>query len=328
MSGVIDGIVRSEDDGSPVPFALIRLQPDSGQTQQSGAAQQRITSAEGRFRFASVSPGSYRIQLLRIGYRPVLSATVTVVAGETLRHEMSAPTRAVQLPPVLVRADDACLTGERLTEDGAIATLWNEAQKGVNTRRVFDLTYRYVRTVRQEGEVAWRFRGKRPLRRLDTLVNEPDSVVARDARQRATHRDDGYGTGGLLSVPNEKELLDDEFLREHCLEAPVQATDGLLGLRFRRVEPRGDATAIRGTIWVDAETYLMHRLDVEWLRGTDRVGEGRIDYADVEIDGRSFRLPARGTASVRVRGVQRTVVTGATANITFSYRDFAAVRPE
>ncbi|MFN2566743.1 MAG: carboxypeptidase-like regulatory domain-containing protein [Gemmatimonadaceae bacterium] len=73
--GAVEGVARSEDDGSLIPFALIRLQRvvDQQTTLPAGSQQQGITSATGRFRFASVPPGTYRLQLLRIGYRPVLS---------------------------------------------------------------------------------------------------------------------------------------------------------------------------------------------------------------------------------------------------------------
>ena len=328
--GTIQGVARSEDDGSLIPFALVRLER-VGQDQDSGSTvppRRGMTSASGRFRFANVPPGTYRLQLLRIGYRPVVSSPMNVAAGEIIEHELTAPTQAVQLAAVTVRPGETCLTAAQLSERPELATLWNEARKGVEIRRAFDLRYRYVRTIRQEGVVHWRLRGARPLLRIDTLVNEPDSVFARDERYRALHRKEGYARGGLLSLPNEKELVDDEFLRDHCIETPVELADGKLGLRFRRVQPRSEGIAIRGTIWVDADTYLMRRLDVEWVRGNRRVGESRVHYADVAIDGGMLRLPSGGQGSARTSGVQRTLVTRAAATLTFTYRDFEQTRPE
>jgi hypothetical protein len=328
--GSIQGVARSDDDGSLIPFALVRLHRVDEQDDSASTSWPRrgMTTANGRFRFAHVPPGTYRVQLLRIGYRPVLSSSVNVGAGETIEHELKAPTRAVQLAAVTVRPGETCLTASRLSERPELATLWEEARKGVEIRRAFDLRYRYVRTVRQEGTVNWRLRGSRPLRRTDTLVNEPDSVLAREERSRALHRERGYSRGGLLSLPNEKELVDDEFLRDHCIETPVELAEGMFGLRFRRVQPRSEGLGIRGTIWVDADTYLMRRLDVEWVRGNRRVGESRVDYTDVAVDGGTLRLPSGGQGSARASGVQRTLVTGATARLTFTYRDFEQRLPE
>src|SRR5215207_5852041 len=71
--GTIEGIARSDDDGTPIAFALIRLSAADPQSPTTAAEQQRITTGTGRFRFTDVSPGQYRLTLLRIGYRPVQS---------------------------------------------------------------------------------------------------------------------------------------------------------------------------------------------------------------------------------------------------------------
>ncbi|MFN2566742.1 MAG: hypothetical protein ABR499_17230 [Gemmatimonadaceae bacterium] len=72
----------------------------------------------------------------------------------------------------------------------------------------------------------------------------------------------------------------------------------------------------------------MRRLDVEWVRGNRQVGESRVDYADVAMDGSTLRLPSGGRGSARPGGVQRTLVSRAAATLSYSYRDFEQVRPE
>src|SRR5688572_6781334 len=93
--GAVQGTARSEEDGSVIPFALIRLK-SVGSTAGDTLSTQGITTATGRFRFENVAPGSYQIQLLRIGFRPVTSPILAVLPGATLQHELRAPTNAVQ----------------------------------------------------------------------------------------------------------------------------------------------------------------------------------------------------------------------------------------
>lgn len=307
----------------PIPFALIRL---VSADPQGATLQQGITSAEGRFRFVSVIAGDYHVQLLRIGYRPVLSPVVRVRAAETVHHELRAPTQAVLLPTVTVHSRPTCLDAAQLANDPRLASLWSEARKGVEIRRAFELQYRFTRTLRQNVQIDWRFRRNAKRVEETTLVNEPDSVLARDERLREQNRAKGYTEGGRLVVPNEKELLDEAFLREHCLETSVGEADGALGLRFRPAQPRPDLVDIRGTIWVEADTYQIQRLDLEHVRGDRPFAWVRVDYADVVVGESKLRLPSAGSGSVRPRGLNRTLVTGAAATFTYTYRNFEQVR--
>jgi hypothetical protein len=323
-AGVVRGVARSEEDGTVIPFALVRLQLVEPQTADT-SARQVITTAAGRFHFTGVAPGNYRLQLLRIGFRPVHSSAIIVVPGDTVQYELSAPTNAVQLATVTVRAGESCLTADRLSEDPSLATLWREVQKGIEIRRAFELQYRFTRTVRQEGRVDWRLRSRR-LRKTDTLVNEPDSVVVRDERRRAANRAQGFAKGGLLIVPNEKDVVDDDFLRDYCLETPAESVRGERGLRFRPVQRQRDGVGIRGTVWVDAATYMIRRMEIEWLRSNDAVGRSRIDYADIDVAGSRLRLPASGHATARPSGLTRTLIRRAEVSLTFEYRDVQQVR--
>ena len=72
--------------------------------------------------------------------------------------------------------------------------------------------WRFVRVSRQEGTASLRLRPNRRMLRVDTLLSEPDSMPARDRRWRELNRSRGYGEGNMLTIPNEKELLDAGFL--------------------------------------------------------------------------------------------------------------------
>src|SRR5215213_7394196 len=85
QTAAVGGVARAEDGGAPIPFALVRLVPADSTASLSGTPPQGITSADGRYRFGGVVTGRYRVQLLRIGFRPVLSDPVQVADGETVQ---------------------------------------------------------------------------------------------------------------------------------------------------------------------------------------------------------------------------------------------------
>ena len=332
--GAVGGAAVRAEDGAPIPFALVRLlaEPQPAAPGAAAAAatsvQQRSTTESGRFHFAGVSPGAYRLQLARIGYRPVLSPVLEVRPGETLRHDIHGTTQVVRLDPVTVRAGPSCVTGAELAAAPRVATLWAEAQKGVELRRAFDRQYRYARVLRQDVRVRWRVR--RPTREVevDTAVSEPDSVAARERRRQADREAKGYGTGVGISLPRETELLDDAFLRGHCLETAVAEAGGALGLRFRPVRGRRKNVDIRGTIWVAADSYQIRRLEFEYLKGGDDApyARSRLEYNDVAVGGSAIRLATRGDGAIlRPPGATRALVKGATATFTYTYQDFRPV---
>jgi hypothetical protein len=172
---------------------------------------------------------------------------------------------------------------------------------------------------RQQIVVEQRFRKASREVREDTTVNEPDSVLVREQRLRAHRETRGYATGNLIALPDERALLADAFLRDHCLETEVAEADGALGLRFRPVKRRREGVDIRGTIWVAADSYQMRRLEFEYVDAgdDDPFARSRADFADVPIGGSALRLRTTGDAAIlRVRGPMRAAVKRTTATFT------------
>ncbi|HEY9228020.1 MAG TPA: carboxypeptidase-like regulatory domain-containing protein [Gemmatimonadaceae bacterium] len=318
--GSVRGIARSEQGGNPIPFVLVRLLP-SDSTNATG--RQSITNAQGRFQFESVPAGAYRLQLLRIGYRPVLSPVIEVRSGETSEHELRASMIAIPLPPVIVYGEGTCLTGERVAADPYLLTLWEEVRQGVEIRRAFDRRYRYKRMFGQASDTRVPSRPALRRQRADTVINEPDSVDTREERARARRASEGFGRGNVLTLPDEKELTADTFLRTHCIVPPIVESNGASGLRFREAS-RGRGFGIQGTIWVDADR-LMQRIDLEYLNDGKSFSTVSIDYADVAIASTTLRLPIAGSFSIRPLEAPRG--TTATGTLFFGYSSFEEIRP-
>ena len=98
QKAIFEGHARAEG-GAPVQFALVQLVHADSSPVPSESPPQSITNADGRYRFEGVTPGRYRVQLLRIGFRPVLSDPVQVAAGQTVQFEFRVASQPLMLPP-------------------------------------------------------------------------------------------------------------------------------------------------------------------------------------------------------------------------------------
>ena len=78
---------------------------------------------------------------------------------------------------------------------------------------------------------------------------------------------------------------------------------------------------------MERSTYLIRRLEFEWLDGDRAFASSAVDYADVPVAGSALRLPTVGRATLDARGPASALVSGATSEITFTYGDFAPARP-
>ncbi len=261
-----------------------------------------------------MAPGNYRLRLARIGYESQPSPTLAVTAGEVVEHTLRSRTVPVQLEGLTVRPVRSCFTLAQLQDEAPdLAVLWREAQKGVETRAAFERQYRFTYDLHHEGVTDMRFGRNRTFSRDSTIVSRPDSVLARMQRRRAD-REGGYARERLrsftLSVPDDRELLEDEFLVDHCLESEILPADGAIGLRFRPVSARSDRVDVAGVLWLEEDSFLVRGIDVTFLRGRSSMGESRILYADTAVPGGRIRLPWRTWIQARPGGGMRMVVAG------------------
>ncbi|MES2522617.1 MAG: carboxypeptidase-like regulatory domain-containing protein [Gemmatimonadota bacterium] len=328
-TGMLRGTLNSVDNDAPIAFALVRIVAvgDSAAT-PTAVLQQAISSATGQFSFVAVPVGTYRLQVARIGYQPILSSVLHIAGGASVRQDLRLPSTAIQLAAVTVRANPPCLTATELHNEPATATLWAEAQKGMQIRREFERQYRFTMSMQQVVHVQWRLKKSGPDHRRATLLSEPDSVPVREARLRARRAKEGYANGNQVALPDDKELLDDDFLRTHCLESSIAEGQGVVGLRFRPIGKSSGNTDVRGTIWIDASTYHVHHVNLEYVEGENDVFAAfRVDYAPVAVGPATMHLRIGGEGVLfHLRGVAAMLAQGARATFAFSYMDVQLAR--
>lgn len=128
-SGIIQGQVRS-DSSTGVPLADILAVHVDGYTRR-----QAISDRGGRFRLAFLPPGTYRLSVRRIGYRPVTVNDLIIRAGRVETIDVTLTASALTLDSVVVTASAVHINtsdtefGSRLTaRELALLPLPNDAR--------------------------------------------------------------------------------------------------------------------------------------------------------------------------------------------------------
>ena len=299
----VDVVVSVEGSGAPVQFALVQLVPADASALPADPPPQGMTNATGRFRFDDVAPGRYRVQLLRVGFEPVMSEPVRVTAGETVQLALRVASQRLMLPPVTVTAD-ACVTAKDLKAHPRLYTLWEQARRGGSVRTELMTRYRYRVLVHEESYERTADGPTAPGTLDRPFVSDPKSAVKNADRNRTQRLSRGYygpsrdGRDGFY-VPNELDVLHEDFLKTHCFVPAAAEGAGEVGLRFRPLRTRRNFLDILGTIWLDSVTFLARRIELEYVDGEEPRGTFRADFGDVAVAGGTLRMPVGGAFTMR-----------------------------
>ena len=93
-AGRVSGVVTDSATGQPLQAVQLFLA--RGTTRLEAR-----TSAEGRYLFPNVPAGSYGLEAIRLGYRRVVRANITVAAGQTLTYDLKLMAAALNLQAVV-----------------------------------------------------------------------------------------------------------------------------------------------------------------------------------------------------------------------------------
>jgi hypothetical protein len=327
QTATVEGQARAEEGGVPVQFALVRLVRADSSPLPSDSPPQGMTNADGRYRFDGVAPGHYRVQLLRIGFLTLLSDPVQVAAGETVRLDLRVASQPLTLPPVTVTAD-VCVAAKQLEGHPQLQTLWQQARDGASVRTELMARFRYHVLDHEEG-YELKADGPTAPGTLDRpYVSDPKWAVKNAARNRERRLSRGYygpsnKFGDGFYVPNELDVLHEDFLKTHCFVPAAARGAGEVGLRFRPLRTRRNFLDILGTIWLDSATYLARRLELEYVDFADSRGTVRLDFADVPVAGGTLRMPVGGVFTMRPS--RKNPAKRTEGKFTYTYSGFEEV---
>jgi hypothetical protein len=261
----VRGTVTLPDSATPVGGVLV---VGIGANGAQGA--RTLTSQRGVFTLRFPNAGTYRLQILRIGYRPMIGPTVTIAADEAKDVRVVYVATPVVLSAVNVRDRQTC----RVTADTGlgVARVWEEARKAmlmsqttsadaplmaewIEYDRSLDSTARLVRSQRvhtTRAPTTHAFRAV-PIAQLDT-----GGYITIDA------------SGTSYFAPDAEVLLSDVFIRGHCFRLDdSRRREGLLGVRFEPSSDRSEKREIAGTMWLDRTSAELRTVDFTYTNLPD-----------------------------------------------------------
>ncbi len=268
----IAGTLLRSIDSLPIAGALVTLADSSGHDIARTASDER-----GRFFFPVRLPGTYRLQVLRIGLKPAAPRAVLLAPGGRADLRLYLAEVPVRLPEIIVAAErrrcgappDSSALGEFLAEARKALALTEISME--RRTRLFQ-TSTWIRVTRPDlttidsmptvqPALGWPIQSAPPdsLRAWGFVHEEPDSSGALAPAY--------YG-------PDARVLFAEWFLDAHCLRASARE-GGQVAVEFTPART-GARIDIAGSFVFDSATFALRELDWRWI------GQGtwvRPDYA-------------------------------------------------
>jgi hypothetical protein len=233
-------------DGSSAAGAIVALIDSHNSVVAEG-----IARADGS-RVLEAPFGSYRLRVLRIGFRPFVSQPVSIPNDTEVKLRLDAP--RIVLAGMLVRAATPC---SRIEQDPETTGLvWAEVSKALKASQLTaaDVSILSVaRLYRRELD------GNGTLISADTTTVPVGTLRPFTARDPALLAQNGYVRGDEMSGweffgPDETILLSSEFASTHCFRlVRIRARPSHIGIAFEPAPGRKIAD-ISGTAWVNQST--------------------------------------------------------------------------
>jgi hypothetical protein len=239
-------------DGSSPAGAIVALVDSRNSVVAEGIARTDGT------RVLEAPFGSYRLRVLRIGFRPFVSQPVTIPDDTELKVRLDAP--RIVLERMLVKATTPC---SRIEQDPETTGLvWTEVSKALKTSQLTTADIAILSTSRLYRR---ELDGNGDLISADTTTVPVGSSRPFSARDPAILAKNGYvhgdeKNGWEFFGPDESVLLSREFASTHCFRlVRNRARPGDIGIAFEPAPGRRIAD-ISGTAWVNQSTSELQEI--------------------------------------------------------------------
>lgn len=297
-----------------------------------------LSNMRGEFRVSSTAAGAFRIRTLRIGFRPVTSAPVSLAVGQEVVHRIELAGVPLSLDTVRVLAHSSCEGAADLTM--ATFAVWEQARAALTAtqlstaerpitatsvmyERTLDKTSRRVTAEKAVVRTAvatqpWRSYDPEQLHKNGYVLSEHDSTT--------------------YIAPGIDALLSPQFLADHCFRLEQSPDPANIGIAFEPTHERGETPEIRGTLWVDRKSSQLRSVDFGYtnvFRERERPAGGVMEFVRLRDGGwvisRWFiRMPV--ISRLNVRGITLMFISsfrvgGGDLSLAMRGRDTLWARP-
>jgi len=297
---------------TPVVGALVLVVDASGRTVARSASRDL-----GEYS-VTAAPGTYRVQVLQIGWRPTIAGPFTLTAGAVTRANIDATGARILLDPIIVTDRSEC----RVQPDSAAAAfvLWDEARKALIAASMTSAEPLSMTLKRSEQEldrdgthVNWDSTSTRNGATLRPFVSLPPERLAREGYMTTDPQLNKTYWG-----PDADVLLSESFISSHCIRMIRPSATGdsaqLIGVGFSPASKRKNIVDIEGVLWLDRSTSELRTMDYHYVNTSQIVERsqpgGHLSFLRI-LGGRwvveqwSIRVPS--TAMRLIRGDAPTV---------------------
>jgi hypothetical protein len=294
---VVRGVARDADTDRLIESGVVTLLDESG-----AGIRAVLTDSLGRFAVLAPAAGAYRVRFERLGYTPITTDRFTLKAGETTSRSLKPTAISVSLAEIVVTDRPRCrILGEA---DTVTARVWTAVRSVLASAAAADEgLFPHVTIERYERDYDFRNR----------LVNESkwtnsgaskSPFIALAASELERH---GFvkrlGDSVEFYAPDAGTLIAEEFLRTHCFRVRDERTEqGRIGLEIEPV-PGREVPEIKGTLWVDASSGELRRLEFVFVNLPPNVpresSDGWVEFMRTPrgawlVDKWALRLPLVG----------------------------------
>jgi hypothetical protein len=236
--------------GAPLGGALVAL-VDGQRVVSEGLSTSRGSLILG------AAPGTYRVRVRRIGFRPYFSDPVTLPYRSELILRVE--TEHIVLDAMVVSATAQC---GKITRDAqALSTVWAEIEKALRASQLtvadlsgIDRMRTYRREVDLNGAIVSNDTSVRPV-----TGGRPFAAPDPESLSRLGYVRGDQANGWDYFGPDEAVLLSNDFAATHCFKVVRDAARraGQIGVAFEPA-PKRTSSDIMGVLWVDEKTSELH----------------------------------------------------------------------
>lgn len=261
---LVRGTVRDAASRAPLAGVIVSMHRAGAPASDQNRLAAALTAADGTYALTPNDTGRFVVTAKRIGVRRFESAPFVLAQGATHVLDVALEGVRFDLPVVTVSGATPCNT--RSNDRARVASLWEEARTALTAselslrERLFRATItRYQRSLEPRSLTV---RGEtRDVKRSVTeraFTSFPAESLAMQGYARVL-------SDGVIEyfAPDERVLLSDAFVRDHCFALATDGTNGEVGITFTPTRARR-ASDIEGTIWLDGRSYELRRVSFRY----------------------------------------------------------------